>query len=105
MWDCLPYKSAPTETRFFLRRDDSVECYSPDHDRLVALAVVLTIVWPFGMNALFIAVLTINRRALMAGVDNTWTRATRFLTGGYRPGALCVRKIPTTSSPFTSGTA
>ena len=83
-WDCVAYKSGPDAEVRYLRRELSVVCGDEEHDRITALAWVLVIIWPIGMQLLFFFTLWFNRKALAAGTNNAYTRAMRFLTGGYK---------------------
>jgi len=84
VWDCKPYTSGPGTEVNYLRRDESVICGTPEHDRMVILAIALVLLWPIGMQLLFFLTLWTNRAALREGKDNAASRATRFLTGGYK---------------------
>eukprot|EP00966_Prymnesium_polylepis_P115909 2679235-Prymnesium_polylepis.4 len=79
------YKSGPTSSLDYLRRDQSITCGESDHNGIVALAIVFVLLWPVGMQVLFFMTLWTNRHALRAGRENSYSRATRFLTGGYKP--------------------
>jgi len=83
-WDCVPYNIAPGTSKSFLRRATSVECEGGEHDDIVALAAILVCVWPIGMQLLFIGTLWANRKALRRGQSTAYTRALKFLAGGYK---------------------
>ena len=83
-WDCVAYKSGPDSEVRYLRRELSVVCGNEEHDRITALAWMLVIIWPIGMQLLFFFALWFNRKAMAAGTNNAYTRAMRFLTGGYK---------------------
>jgi len=84
-WDCVPYKSGPQANKNFLRRDYSVECGSGAHNDIVGLAIVLVLIWPVGMQLLFVGTLWSNRKELRSSIENSFTKALRFLSGGYKP--------------------
>jgi len=84
VWDCVPYKSGPGTTVEYLRRDLSVICGSDEHDRMAFVGILFVLLWPVGMQILFCFTLFSNRKALSRGIDNSYSRATRFLTGGYK---------------------
>jgi len=89
-FDCIPYQlssgkgALPYARKYYMRRDLSVVCGSDEHVGMVVVAVVFIILWPVGMQCLFIWTLYSNRKALRAGHENTQARATKFLTGGYK---------------------
>ena len=83
-WDCIAFKSGPDSEVRYLRRELAIVCGSEEHERITALAWMLVIIWPIGMQLLFGFTLWFNRKAMAAGTNNAYTRATRFLTGGYK---------------------
>jgi len=84
VWDCVPYKAGPDSETNFLRRDESVECQTGQHTRMIFIAIALVILWPIGMQLLFFLTLYVNRKTLRSGVQNSISKSTRFLTGGYK---------------------
>jgi hypothetical protein len=84
-WDCVAYKSGPTTSISYIRRDVSVECGSEEHNEVVVVAFFLVLLWPIGMQFLFFSCLYTNRKILRTGEENAVSRALRFLTGGYKP--------------------
>jgi len=84
-WDCVAYKSGPTTSISYIRRDMSVECGSEEHNEVVVVAFFLVLLWPIGMQFLFFSCLYTNRKILRTGEENAVSRALRFLTGGYKP--------------------
>ena len=85
VWDCVAYKTGPLTEVSFLRRDLSVECGNPEHDKMVAVALFLIGVWPVGMQLAFFFTLWSNRKELRDGKQTPHTSAIKFLTGGYKP--------------------
>ena len=86
-------------TKDFLRRDISVECGTSAHDEIVAIAVMLVLVWPLGMQLLFIGTLWCNRKALRRSAENSFTKALRFLSGGYKPQYFYCARISSHVTP------
>ena len=84
VWDCQPYKVSEDSTVFYMRRDPSMECSSGDHAKLVAAAIVFVCMWPIGMQLFLFVTLWVNRKDLRMGKTTAHTRATHFLTGGYK---------------------
>jgi len=84
VWDCQPYKVSEDSTVFYMRRDPSMECSSGDHAKLVAAAIVFVFMWPIGMQLFLFVTLWVNRKDLRLGRTTAHTRATHFLTGGYK---------------------
>jgi len=85
VWDCIPYTTGPSTSVNYLRRDLSVICDGDDHQNMVLVAVAMVILWPMGMQLFLFSMLWSNRTALRAGIQNSQSRATRFISGGYRP--------------------
>ena len=84
-WDCVAFKSGPDSEVRYLRRDMSIVCGTPEHDRITALAWVLVAAWPIGIQGTLWYMLWTNRKALLAGENNVYTRALKLLTGSYKP--------------------
>jgi len=84
VWNCVPYKIADNTYDYYLRRDLSAKCGDSDHTTMIGVAIIYIIIWPIGMQLLFFMTLWTNRKALSAGKENDSSRATRFLTGGYK---------------------
>lgn len=80
-WVCVPYQEAPNSYVYYMRRDASVICHDDDHSSTVALAVVLVLLWPVGMQLLLFFTLYVNREKLRQGIIPP---TTKFLTGGYK---------------------
>ena len=71
---------------YFLRRDLSVRCYdSPEHEQAVQTALLMTFIWPVGVQLLYVALLAIVRRPLLNRTPTPLTRATAFLHRDYKP--------------------
>jgi len=83
-WDCSRYTTGPGTSISYLRRDLSIECSTYEHRRVIFVAIFLVILWPVGMQLLFFSCLWINRDALRSGESTVYSRALRFLTGGYK---------------------
>lgn len=85
VWDCKPYKTGASTSISYLRRDLAVLCGGNEHNRMTALAVILVLVWPVGMQLFFVLALWVNRKALYTGKETMSANAMKFLTGGYKP--------------------
>ena len=80
--------SSGSDTALYLTKRSAYapQCGTSSHRALTFVATVLVILWPVGMVALFITVLFKNRKELSHGVvQHPFARATKFLTGGYKP--------------------
>jgi len=84
VWDCESVERGPNSTVAYMKRDVSVLCGGEEHQRTATVGVAFIIVWPVSMQLLFVCALWFNRRALRSGLVTPHTRATRFLTGGYK---------------------
>ena len=127
-WVCVPYQEAPNSYVYYMRRDASVivsplgikplfallnqltgacnscvwtQCHDDDHSSMVALAVVLVLLWPVGMQLLLFFTLYVNREKLRQGIIPP---TTKFLTGGYKKEFFyCVLAYSNPSRPAACG--
>ena len=84
--DAFKYDDATNEFHFYLHEDYAIQCYTPEHDGLIALSSAFILMWPIGVPALFAMLLSAARRHGLRGVDETrLATSVEFLTGEYKP--------------------
>jgi len=85
-WGCKGYNKGPYSEDSFMTRDLSVQCGTGEHDDIVGVAIVLVILWPVGMMTCFSFLLVRYQDEFRSGEPKSaYARATKFLTGGYKP--------------------
>ena len=77
--------SSSARLTYYLKRDLSVVCYqSAEHTEVVAVAIVMMILWPIGVQILYLTLLYSVRRPLHNRTPTPLTRATAFLHRDYK---------------------
>ena len=62
-WSCQGFGNTPTQPIYYMREDLSIECYTSDaHKAAVNVAIVLVLLWPFGVLVLNAVLLLAARR-------------------------------------------
>ena len=72
----------------YLQSDLSLVCYSPEHDRLLAVAGVMVAAWPIGAVLLYGGLLLYVRNQIRAGRVDATVQATSFLHNDTTPQAF-----------------
>ena len=60
----------PDSDQYFLTADYSLQCYVPLHSAMVVYSIVMILVYPVGINVMYLAMLLYHREAINPPKDN-----------------------------------
>ena len=84
--DAFKYDDATNKYWYYLHEDYTIQCSSPEHDRLKALSFAFILIWPTGVPALFAMLLSAAHGPGLGAVSQTrLATSVKFLTGDYKP--------------------
>ena len=103
-WSCQGFGNTPTQPIYYMREDLSIECYTSDaHKAATNVAIVLVILWPFGVLVLNAVLLLAARRPLLSRTPNRLVKSTAFLHRDYHPECFYWELIELVRRTFLTG--